>query len=201
MGAATGPDNRGGIEYGAGIVQGTQGRPENNNFKDYYGYVSYKIGGLGVVGSRTETNEQPNTAEGYTETSVQIGTFGYRGKGQPAINGVAEDWLMRSGFKADIWLKNLNVFGAVVLGTDELRGSSPRTTDSSSIMGEAELPDIAVGHAGIPVREDKFLRRPEECDSDDPGHQFSRAGKRSRSCRRPLFQPCSGRKRDTDRNK
>jgi len=137
-GAATGPDNRGGIEYGAGIVQGTQGRPENNNFKDYYGYVSYKIGGLGVVGSRTETDEQPNTAEGYTETSVQIGTFGYRGKGQPAINGVAEDWLMRSGFKADIWLKNLNVFGAVVLGTDELRGSSPRTTDSSSIMGEAE---------------------------------------------------------------
>ena len=137
-GAATGPDNRGGIEYGAGIVQGTQGRPENNNFKDYYGYVSYKIGGLGVVGSRTETNEQPNTAEGYTETSVQIGTFGYRGKGQPAITGVSEDWLMRSGFKADIWLKNLNVFGAVVLGTDELRGSSPRTTDSSSIMGEAE---------------------------------------------------------------
>ena len=88
--------------------------------------------------ARTETNEQPNTAEGYTETSVQIGTFGYRGKGQPAITGVSEDWLMRSGFKADIWLKNLNVFGAVVLGTDELRGSSPRTTDSSSIMGEAE---------------------------------------------------------------
>src|SRR5262245_55907275 len=73
-GAVTGPDNRGGVEYAAGIVQGTNGRPENNNFKDYYGTISYKIGGLGVVGSRTERTEPlqqpPNTAEGYTETSV-----------------------------------------------------------------------------------------------------------------------------------
>jgi hypothetical protein len=137
-GAATGPNNRGGIEYAAGVVQGTAGRAENNNFKDYYGTVSYKIGGLGVVGSRSETNEQPNTAEGYTETSASVGAFAYRGKGQPPINGVTEDWLMRSGFKADMWLKDLNVFGAVVFGTDELRGPAPRTTDSSSIMAEAD---------------------------------------------------------------
>ena len=139
-GAITGPDNRGGIEYAGGVVQGTNGAPENNNFKDYYGSVSYKIGGLGVVGSRTESIEQPNTAEGYTETSVSVGAFAYRGKGQPipAIAGVNEDWLMRSGFKADIWLKDLNVFGAVVLGTDEFRGTSPGTTDSSAIMAEAD---------------------------------------------------------------
>jgi len=136
-GAVTGPDNHGGVEYSAGIVQGTNGRAENNNFKDYYGSISYKFGGLGVVGSRTETNEPMDMAEGYLENSVSIGTFAYRGKGQPTIAGVSEDWLMRSGFKADIWLKNLNVFGAVVFGTDELRGPTPRTTDSSSVMAEA----------------------------------------------------------------
>lgn len=137
-GAVTGPNNRGGVEYAAGIVQGNTGRPENNNFKDYYATISYKIGGLGVVGSREETNEQPNTAEGYQETSVSVGTFAYRGKGQPAIAGVNEDWLMRSGFKADIWLKDLNVYGAVVFGSDELRSPIPRTIDSSSVMAEAD---------------------------------------------------------------
>jgi hypothetical protein len=137
-GAVTGPGNLGGIEYAAGMVQGTNGRPENNNFKDYYGTISYKIGGLGVVGSRVETNIQPNSAEGYTETAVSIGAFAYRGKNQPTITGISEDWLMRSGFRADIWLKDLNVYGAAVFGKDELRGTSPRTINSSSIMAEAD---------------------------------------------------------------
>jgi hypothetical protein len=137
-GAVTGPNDRGGVEYAVGIMQGTNGRPENNNFKDYYGAISYKIGGLGVVGSRNETDDQPNTAEGYTETSISIGGFAYRGKGQPTTAGVTEDWLMRSGLKADVWLKDLNVFGAVVFGRDELRGLSPLTTNSSSIMAQAD---------------------------------------------------------------
>jgi hypothetical protein len=137
-GAVTGPDNHGGVEYAAGVVQGTNGRAENNNFKDYYGAISYKIGGLGVVGSRIETPEQPNTAEGYTETSLSFGAFGYRGKGQPGIAGVNENWFMRSGFRVDTWLRDLNVYGAVVFGEDDLRGSSPRTITSSSVMAEAD---------------------------------------------------------------
>ena len=137
-GAATGPGNRGGVEYAAGMVQGTNGRPENNNFKDYYSTISYKFGGLGVVGSRSESNEQPVSAEGYTETSVAAGAFFYRGKSQPSLAGVSEDWFDRSGFKIDAWVKDLNVFGTIVFGTDELRGASPRTIESSSIMAEAD---------------------------------------------------------------
>ena len=137
-GAVTGPGNRGGVEYATGIVQGTNGRPDNNNFKDYYETISYKIGGLGVVGSRSETNEQPNTAEGYKETAVTLGGFVYNGKSQPPIAGVTEDWLKRSGFKVDIWLKDLNVYGAVVLGQDQLRGGSTSTIDSSAVMAEAD---------------------------------------------------------------
>ena len=140
-GAVTGPNNRGGVEYAAGIVQGTNGRPENNNFKDYYGTVSYKIGGLGVVGSRVETaEEQPVSPEGYKEYSIAFGTFAYQGKNQPVITGVNEDWFTRSGFRMDAWLKNLNVYGAVVFGNDQLRGSAPQKINSSSIMAEADYP-------------------------------------------------------------
>jgi hypothetical protein len=137
-GAITGPDNRGGVEYAAGVVQGTNGRPENNNFKDYYATASYKFGGLGVVGSRAETEVIPTGTEGYTETSFAVGAFTYKGKSQPSLTGVIEDSLIRSGFKVDTWLKDLNVFGAVVFGKDELRGPSPREINSSSILAEAD---------------------------------------------------------------
>lgn len=86
------------------MVQGTAGRPENNNFKDYYGSASYKFGGLGVVGSRSEEQEpQITSPEGYQETSVLLGGFMYTGKGQPSIGGVSEDRLTRTGFKIDAW--------------------------------------------------------------------------------------------------
>jgi hypothetical protein len=137
-GAATGPDNRGGIEYAAGVTQGTGGRPENNNFKDYYWAASYKVGGLGVVGSRAETVQDPNSAEGYTETSLGFGTFMYIGKGQPALAGVSEDRVRREGIKVDLWLKKLNVFGAVVRGEDQLRGANPREVDTSALFAEAD---------------------------------------------------------------
>jgi len=137
-GAATGPDNRGGLEYGFGVVQGTAGRPENNNFKDYYWAVSYKVGGLGVVGSRVEVEPQTSSPEGYQETSIQAGSFMYIGKGQPTLAGIAEDRFTRSGFKVDAWLKSLNVYGAYVQGEDQLRSSTPRTINTSAIMGEAD---------------------------------------------------------------
>jgi hypothetical protein len=137
-GAATGPDNRGGLEYAAGLVQGNNGRPENNNFKDYYFTASYKVGGLGVVGSRTETDEQPNNAEGYKEISMSAGGFVYTGKGQPNISNVIEDRFTRSGLKLDIWLNDLNLYGTAVFGEDELRGGTPRTINTSAIMAGAD---------------------------------------------------------------
>jgi len=137
-GAATGPDNRGGLEYATGVVQGTNGRPENNNFKDYYWAASYKVGGLGVVGSRVEMEPQATSAEGYEETSIQGGGFAYVGKGQPVLPGVTEDRFTRTGFRIDAWLKTLNVYGAFVQGEDQLRGLTPRTINSSAIMAEAD---------------------------------------------------------------
>lgn len=139
-GAATGPDNGGGIEYAAGIVQGTAGRAETNNCKAYYGTVTYKIGGHGVVGPRDEITE-PEKVKEYRESSLSVGVFAYKGKGQPPIiPGIAEDGFSHRGIKIDAWIKNVNIFGAVVRGEDELRGSSLRKIRTSAIMVEADYP-------------------------------------------------------------
>jgi hypothetical protein len=138
-GAATGPDNKGGLEYGVGVVQGTNGRVENNNFKDYYWSVSYKAGGHGVVGSRQESTETFSPEE-YKETSISVGSFMYMGKGQTrAVPDVAENQFTRTGVKIDAWVKNLNMFAAFVRGNDELRGTT-QTIETSAIMAQAEYP-------------------------------------------------------------
>lgn len=135
-GAVTGPGDHGGLEYAAGVVQGTAGRAENNNFKDYYGSVSYKVSGTGVVGPRGEASAPPGASR--TERSVAIGAFSYTGRGQPAITGVIEDRFTRSGVKADAWLGKLNVFGAYARGTDELLGSASRTVTARAVMVQGD---------------------------------------------------------------
>jgi len=111
---------------------------DHPNARSLHANPTPRIGGLGVVGSRTETTDLPGTAQGYKETSLSIGGFTYNGKSQPALTGVSEDWFNRSGVKVDAWWKDLNVFGAVVAGRDNLRGSAARKVDSSTIMAEAD---------------------------------------------------------------
>ncbi len=137
-GAATGPDNRGGVEYAAGIVQGTGGAAENNNFKDMYWTASYKVGGHGVVGSRREVDgEVPINS--YAEKSLTFGTYGYRGKGVTRVTGPAvENQFTRAGGKVDAYIGNLNLFGAVVVGHDNIRDSARRSIRSSAFYAEAD---------------------------------------------------------------
>ncbi len=135
-GAVTGPNDRGGLEYAVGFTQGTAGRAENNNFKDYYGAVSYKFSGLGVVGPRSASAEGGALA---TERSVTLGLFSYTGRSQPTVAGVTEDRFTRTGVKADLWFGKLNLFGALARGTDDLRGTSPRTVTARAAMLEADF--------------------------------------------------------------
>ncbi len=134
-GAITGPNDHGGLEYAAGVVQGTAGRAENNNFKDYYGAVSYKFSGLGVVGPRGEAAAPGGSR---AESAFALGAFAYSGRGQPALSGVIEDRFTRTGIKADAWLGKLNVFGAYARGTDELRGTAARTVTARATMVQAD---------------------------------------------------------------
>jgi len=135
-GAITGPHDRGGLEYAAGFVQGTAGKPENNNFKDYYAAASYKLSGYGVVGPRSDASNIAGVAG--SERSVSIGGFTYTGRGQPSATGVTEDRFTRTGIKADAWIGKLNVFGAVASGHDTLFGSAPRLVTARAAMLEAD---------------------------------------------------------------
>jgi hypothetical protein len=135
-GAATGPGDRGGLEYAAGVVQGTAARAENNNFKDYYGSVSYKFGGYGVVGPRKGT-EALELSDNGSETSVQIGAFGYKGKSVPRVTGVRENPFNREGVKVDVRLRKLHVYGAALRGKDEMLGGALGEVKSSATFAEA----------------------------------------------------------------
>jgi hypothetical protein len=151
-GAATGPDNRGGLEYAFGLMQGISLGQVNEyasgpgsaiakttfNSKDYYWNASYKFGGLGVVGSREE-KEHPNGTHNYAEKSILLGTYGYRGK-RPSdvMPGVDADEFRITGAKVDAYYGNLNVYGAVAVGRDALKGSSAQTIHSSAFFVESD---------------------------------------------------------------
>jgi len=137
-GAATGPDNRGGVAYAAGMVQGTEGKPATNNAKDYYWNISYKFGGMGVVGSRQQADSPPSS-EGYSEKSIEIGTFGYRGQDVTKLTGQPlQDLITRNGLKFDAYYKHLNLYGAVVTGQDTVENTVPQLVQSSAFFTEAD---------------------------------------------------------------
>jgi hypothetical protein len=136
-GAGTGPDNRGGLEYAVGIVQGTSARPENNNFKDQYWSVAYKFGGMGMVGSRVETDNLVSE-EAYAERSFTLGTFGYRGKAPVSSAAGAENQFTRTGLKFDAYFDELNVFGAVVSGNDNVQGTTGIEVETSAFFAQAD---------------------------------------------------------------
>lgn len=136
-GAVTGPHDRGGLEYAAGLVQGTAGRAENNNFKDYYGAVSYKFSGLGVVGPRHPASDAA-FEEPVRERSLTLGAFSYTGRGVPAGAGILEDRFTRHGVKADLWVGPVNLYGAYVRGTDAVIGSAATTVQSRASMAQAD---------------------------------------------------------------
>lgn len=136
-GAVTGLDNRGGLEYGLGVVQGTAARPENNNFKDHYWSVSYKFGGMGMAGSRVE-QDSLTTEKAYSERSLALGTFGYRGRAPTTGPPAAENRFTRTGLKFDAYLDDLNFYGAVVSGKDSLRSAPGRTIDTTAFFIQAD---------------------------------------------------------------
>lgn len=136
-GAKTGPDDRGGVEYAFGMVNGIEKRLDNNNFKDYYWTASYKFGGMGVTGSTREIDSL-SISDNYSEYSLQIGAFGYIGKSANPLKGFHEDQYRRTGIKFDAFIDRLNLYGAAVFGQDELVGASRRDIDTSAFFVEAD---------------------------------------------------------------
>ena len=136
-GAATGPGNRGGLEYAVGVVQGTSGRPEDNNAKDFYGSISLKLGGLGVVGSRNAEGAA-DADDSSDEYSLTVGAFGYSGGRGSVTGGEPANRFHRVGLKADVWAGRLNVFGAWTKGEDTPRSYASASVTSTAAMVQAD---------------------------------------------------------------
>jgi hypothetical protein len=123
-----------------GITPGTNGRFDGNNAKDLYARFDYKFGGMGLDGDLGGTNPP---AENWRDNSFRVGALVYRGDGTD-ISFASTDLLgnpvniqdqhfLRYGFFASLFVRDLNVFGAFLHGTDQLAQFDPASGDSLGI--------------------------------------------------------------------
>ncbi|MFQ5777255.1 MAG: hypothetical protein ACE5IP_04540 [Terriglobia bacterium] len=134
-GARTGPDNRGGFEYGIGIVNGSGSSKDTNSHKDFEWSLAYKFWGYGVTGPIGEEEvESLQIADNFVDNSIKIGAFGYVGRIPFAGS---ENRYRRTGIKVDAFFQKLNLYGAIVWGEDKLL-TPRRIVDSSAWFLEAD---------------------------------------------------------------
>jgi len=122
--------------YVAGVANGigSQGadRFDGNNAKDVYARLDYKFGGMGLDGDLGSRNPP---ARNWRDDSLRVGVFTYRGDGagigfdaagldpaDPALATLEDRRFLRTGVYASWFVRDLNVFGAYLHGTDTLQG-------------------------------------------------------------------------------
>lgn len=100
---------KGRFRYVVGMVNGNGIEIDNNSFRDFYGRLGYKFGGLAYDGTyNTEEIKE-------YEVSFAFGIFGY--KGIKTISSVDIDF-NRFGFDANIYLGKFNLVGGYITGKD-----------------------------------------------------------------------------------
>jgi hypothetical protein len=129
-GSKNGPGGKGGLEWAVGIVNGAMGDGEGhligdgdtrtiadnvidegvglfteiNNGKDYYAMVSYKIGGMGVLGE-TSVDDSLVAKENWQDNSIKIKGYYYGGTTGTFISadgvGAGNPLIGRAGFELD----------------------------------------------------------------------------------------------------
>ncbi len=125
------------LEYGVGIVNGqsftlSEGRGGNPNAKDYYGRLSFKIGGLGFDGYGV--GQGLNETENWRDDSFTIGTYFYKGrtlKSGTIVSPTTENRFDRAGVDLRWQWYGLDILGGYIQGTDEL-DNTIRTDDVES---------------------------------------------------------------------
>ena len=116
-----------GVANGIGApATDTTGRFDGNNSKDVYARFDYKIGGMGLDGY-TGGKEVPS--KNWRDNSLRLGVFTYRGDAshipfavsdEGATASIEDRHFLRTGLYASWYLRDLNVFGAYMRGTDTL---------------------------------------------------------------------------------
>ncbi len=135
FGARTGPDNRGGIEWGVGMVNGTGTSSDNNSQKDLEWTVSYKLFGYGVTGPLREEPEELKATDNFVDNSLKIGLFGWVGRG--TVETFKNNY-NRVGVKFDAFFHRLNLYGAYIRARDTVRRVPERELESSAWFLEAD---------------------------------------------------------------
>jgi hypothetical protein len=154
------------FDYSAGVANGIGpgvGTIDGNNRKDFFGRVGYKFGGLSLDGEEYEPSEKS-----WSEKSIRVGAFAYRGDGEDILFAgtghdegrfVMDEEFTRYGFDVNIYFQDLNIIAGYVRGRDRLAVFGPPEPDE-----HAEEPDE---HAEEP---DEHAEEPDEHAEEPDEH-------------------------------
>lgn len=131
------------LRYIVGLVNGNGADEDNNAAKDFYGKVAVKLGGMAFDGS-SSGDLYGGTANNWAEKSITISAFGYFGKGGGSSGNGDEHTTLRTttafsgdhdsegpaneipfhrvGLDANLFLRDLNLFGGFITGKDDESG-------------------------------------------------------------------------------
>jgi hypothetical protein len=98
------------IRYVAGLVNGNGIEEDDNSLRDYYGRLSYKLGGMAYDGSGLKAG-----ASNDRELSCALGVFGYKGVKTHEEEDVDFN---RIGLDFNVNLSSLNLYGGIIKGED-----------------------------------------------------------------------------------
>lgn len=139
-GAGNGAGDRGGFTYRAGVVNG-QGLNDMNKEKDFYGKLTYKIGGLGETGGTEGAESQ--TSQFYLDNNFTLGGFFYKGTASDA--GVADEDFTILGGDVDFWYDRFILNGALMLMTSDQPGSAERKSMVYYLQGNCVVYPWLIG--------------------------------------------------------
>ena len=105
--------------YQSAIVNGNGSVNDNNDPKDFYYRFSYKLGGMGLDGAGGASTEELAQTDNWVDNSVTLGTFGYFGSAKLSGATFKEDRFRRIGVDGRVNFRNLDLYGALMLGRDE----------------------------------------------------------------------------------
>ncbi|MBI3280594.1 MAG: hypothetical protein HYZ57_12210 [Acidobacteria bacterium] len=121
------------------------GRFDVNSGKDVYVHASYKIGGLGVLGSGT--GGPAAGAAAWRDNSLTLGAYFYRGttgafmgNGGEQVFANSGNTFTRAGISFDAWVSDLNVFGTWQRNHDRLKDGRAFNIDLPSLEADYVLP-------------------------------------------------------------
>lgn len=141
-GAANSAGERGGFTYRLGVVNG-QGISDVNKEKDFYGRLTYKIGGLGEIGGTEGSASE--TSEFYIDNSVTLGAFFY--KGTASKDGSDDEDFTVFGGDADLWYERFIANAALMLMNSDIPLKAERKSLVYYLQGNYVIYPWLIGYA------------------------------------------------------